>query len=278
MTAQILDGKRVAGEIRATIASEVKALPRQPGLATVLVGEDAGSEIYVRNKHLACEEVGFFSSDWRLPAESSQADVLDTVSELNADPNIDAFLVQLPLPDGVDERVILEAIDPAKDADGLHPENLGQLVLGHPRLLPCTPNGIITLGERFGVSWAGANVVIVGRGVTVGRPLAIMLSAKGRDSTVTVCHSRTPEIGRYTSNADIIVAATGRAGLIKPDMVKPGAIVFDVGISRGEKGLVGDVAPEVREVAGWLAPMPGGVGPMTIAMLLGNTLIAAQRR
>lgn len=277
MVAQKLDGKATAAEIRGEIAVAVTRMARAPGLATLLVGDDPGSDVYVRNKHKACEEVGFHSRDVRLPADSTQAAVVAAIDTLNGDPEIDGFIVQLPLPAGLDERAALERIDPDKDADGLHPLNLGRLVLGEPGPLPCTPKGIVTLGERFGVDWAGALVTVVGRGTTVGRPLGLILTQKGVDSTVTLCHSRTKDLGARTREADIVVVAAGRAGLLTPDMVRPGVVVFDVGISRTEDGIAGDVAPDVHEVASWVAPVPGGVGPMTIAMLLTNTLDAARR-
>ncbi|MCE7884231.1 MAG: bifunctional methylenetetrahydrofolate dehydrogenase/methenyltetrahydrofolate cyclohydrolase [Actinobacteria bacterium ATB1] len=277
MTAQVLDGKATAAEIRREIATAVEKLERPPGLATLLVGDDPGSAVYVRNKHKACAEVGFNSVDKRLPADCGDADVHAAIDELNADPTIDGFIVQLPLPDGLDERAALERVDPSKDADGLHPVNLGRLVLGNPGPLPCTPKGILTLGERFGLDWAGSLVAVVGRGTTVGRPLGLLLTLKGIDATVTLCHSRTKDLAARTSEADVVVVAAGRAGLLTADMVRPGAAVFDVGLPRTEDGIAGDVAPEVRDVAAWLAPVPGGVGPMTIAMLLSNTLDAARR-
>ncbi len=268
MVAQKLDGKATAAEIRGEIAVAVTRMARAPGLATLLVGDDPGSDVYVRNKHKACEEVGFHSRDVRLPADSTQEAVTAAIDTLNGDPEIDGFIVQLPLPAGLDEKAALERIDPDKDADGLHPLNLGRLVLGEPGPLPCTPKGIVTLGERF---------TVVGRGTTVGRPLGLILTQKGVDSTVTLCHSRTKDLAARTREADIVVVAAGRAGLLAPDMVRPGAVVFDVGISRTEDGIAGDVAPDVDEVASWVAPVPGGVGPMTIAMLLTNTLDAARR-
>lgn len=277
MSAGILDGKATAAAIRAEIAAAASALDRAPGLGTLLVGDDPGSAVYVRNKHKVCADAGFHSVDRRLPAGASQADVLAAIDDLNADPAVDAFLVQLPLPAGLDERVALEAVDPGKDGDGLHPVNLGRLVLGEPAVLPCTPKGIVVLGERFGIEWAGAHVCVVGRGTTVGRPLGLLLTLKGVDATVTTCHSRTPDLGAECRRADVVVAATGRAGLVTADMVRPGAAVFDVGISRTEAGIAGDVAPGVADVAGWIAPVPGGVGPMTIAMLLQNTLELSRR-
>lgn len=278
MSAVLLDGRATAAAIREEIAGEVKVRDRSPGLATLLVGDDPGSQSYVVGKHRACEEVGFASLDRRLPGTASQAEVLDEIAALNANPDVDAFIVQLPLPAGLDEQAALEAVDPAKDADGLHPVNLGRLVLGKPVVAPCTPAGIVELGERFGVVWAGAHVVIVGRGTTAGRPLGLLLTLKGVDATVTSCHSRTRDLAAHTRAADVVVMAAGSPHLLTPDMVKPGATVFDVGISRTEEGRFGDVHPDVADVAGRLAPTIGGVGPMTVAMLLRNTLRAAQRR
>lgn len=277
MSALILDGKATAAEIRADIAAAAASLGRPPGLGTILVGDDPGSAVYVRNKHRVCAEVGFHSVDRRLPGDIPQRVLLDAIAALNADPAVDAFLVQLPLPGHLDERAALEAVAPGKDGDGLHPVNLGRLVLGEPAVLPCTPNGILALGERHGIVWAGAHVCVVGRGTTVGRPLGLLLTLKGVDATVTLCHSRTPDLAAECRRADVVVAATGRPGLITADMVRPGAAVFDVGISRTDTGIAGDVAPEVAEVAGKLAPVPGGVGPMTIAMLLRNTLDLSRR-
>ncbi len=277
MTAEKLDGKTTAAEIRAEIAAAVEDLGRPPGLATVLVGDDAGSAVYVRNKHRACDEVGFVSIDRRFPADLSQDDLLGEIAELNAAPEIDAFIVQLPLPAGLDERAGLAAVSPEKDGDGLHPFNLGRLVLGDPGPLPATPLGILELGERFGVKWSGAEVVVIGRGTTVGRPLGLLLTLKGIDATVTLTHSRSRDLAAHTRRAEVIVSAVGVPGMLTADMVSDGAVVFDVGISRTDDGIAGDVAPEVAEVASKLAPVPGGVGPMTIAMLLKNTLEAAQR-
>lgn len=277
MTAEILDGKATAAAIRAEIADAASKLGRPPGLATLLVGDDAGSAIYVRNKHRACGEVGFRSVERCLPASTTQRELHAVIDELNSDDAIDGFIVQLPLPAGLDASAALEAVDPAKDADGLHPMNLGRLVLGEPGPLPCTPKGILTLGSRFGVEWQGAEVVVLGRGTTVGRPLGLLLTLKGVDATVTLCHSRTRDLAVHTRLADVVIVAAGQPGLLTADMVRPGAAIFDVGISRTQDGIAGDVAPDVRDVAGWVAPVPGGVGPMTIAMLLANTLDAARR-
>ncbi len=276
MTAIKLDGKATALEIRQEIASGVSDLDRAPGLATVLVGDDPGSAVYVRNKHKACESVGIHSVDVRLPSDTSQGRLIDEIAKLNADPAVDAFIVQLPLPAGLDDQAALEAIDPDKDGDGLHPVNLGRLVLQQPGPRPATPLGIHALGERFGVNWSGAEVAIVGRGVTVGRPLGLLLTTKGVDSTVTLLHSRSVDVAAHTRRADVVVVAVGIAGYLTADMIAPGAAVFDVGISRTDTGIAGDVASEVADVAGKLAPVPGGVGPMTIAMLLRNTLEAAR--
>lgn len=280
MSATILDGKQTAAQVKAELASEVARLTEQgrtPGLGTVLVGDDPGSHAYVGGKHRDCAEVGINSIRVDLPATSTQDDVLAAVRDLNADPACTGYIVQLPLPGGIDTNAVLEEMDPAKDADGLHPMNLGRLVLGAPGPLPCTPRGIVELLRRYDVPIAGAEVVVVGRGVTVGRPLGLLLTRRSENATVTLCHTGTKDLAAHTRNADIVVAAAGVPGLITADMVKPGAAVLDVGITRTDSGLTGDVAPEVAEVAGHLAPMPGGVGPMTRAMLLANVVEAAQR-
>ena len=280
MSATILDGKQTAAQVKAELASEVARLAelgRTPGLGTVLVGDDPGSHAYVGGKHRDCAEVGINSIRVDLPATSTQDDVLAAVRDLNADPACTGYIVQLPLPGGIDTNAVLEEMDPAKDADGLHPMNLGRLVLGAPGPLPCTPRGIVELLRRYDVPIAGAEVVVVGRGVTVGRPLGLLLTRRSENATVTLCHTGTKDLAAHTRNADIVVAAAGVPGLITADMVKPGAAVLDVGITRTDSGLTGDVAPEVAEVAGHLAPMPGGVGPMTRAMLLANVVEAAQR-
>ena len=283
MTAQILDGKAASAAVKADLAERCARLAERgvvPGLATILVGDDPGSRSYVGGKHKASAAVGVTSFRHDLPAETSRKEVLDLVAELNADPAVDGFIVQLPLPGHLDSGEILMAVSPDKDADGLHPVNLGRLALGLPGPRPCTPLGIQELLVRGDVPIAGAHVVVVGRGTTVGRPLAMLLSLKEphANATVTQCHTGTRDIPALTRQADILVVAIGRAGFVTPDMVKPGAAVLDVGITRTEAGLVGDVAPEVREVAGWLAPMPGGVGPMTVALLLRNAVEAAERR
>jgi methylenetetrahydrofolate dehydrogenase (NADP+)/methenyltetrahydrofolate cyclohydrolase len=279
VTATILDGRAVAAEIRAELARRVAALDVVPGLATVLVGDDPGSAAYVRMKHKACAEVGIHSVPVELPATTTQRELDEVIDRLNADPAIHGFLVQIPLPAGLDEGRALERVDPQKDADGLHPVNLGRLVLQVPGRLPGTPRGCVELLRRYDVPIEGAEVCVVGRGVTIGRPLALLLSRRGpyANATVTSCHTGTRDLASHTRRADIVVAAAGRPGLVTADMVKPGAAVLDVGITRTEAGLVGDVDPAVREVAGHLAPVPGGVGPLTVAMLLLGVVEAAER-
>ena len=279
MTAQILDGKASAAAIKQELAGRVAALAARgivPGLGTVLVGDDPGSRAYVNGKHRDCAEVGIASIRRELPADATQQQVEAVVDELNADPACTGYLVQLPLPAGIDPSAILSRIDPAKDADGLHPLNLGRLVLGQPGPLPCTPRGIVELLRRYAVPIAGADVTVIGRGITVGRALGLLLTRRSENATVTLCHTGTKDLAAHTREADIVVVAAGRPGLLTAGMVRPGAAVLDVGITRTEAGLVGDVAPEVREVAGYLAPMPGGVGPMTRAMLLVNVVDAAE--
>jgi methylenetetrahydrofolate dehydrogenase (NADP+)/methenyltetrahydrofolate cyclohydrolase len=278
--ARILDGRSTAAAIRSELKdriSRLTAMGATPGLGTILVGDDPGSRVYVAGKHRDSAEVGITSISRELPGDASQADVEAVVRELNADPACTGFLVQLPLPDHLNANRILELIDPAKDVDGLHPVNLGRLVLGVPAPLPSTPRGIVVLLRRFDVTIAGADVVIVGRGITVGRSLGLLLTRRSENATVTACHTGTKDLAAHTSRADILVAATGSPGLITADMVKPGAAVVDVGITRTTSGLVGDVAPEVAEIAGWLSPVPGGVGPMTRAMLLTNVVEAAEK-
>jgi methylenetetrahydrofolate dehydrogenase (NADP+) / methenyltetrahydrofolate cyclohydrolase len=280
VTARILDGKATAAQIRAGLAEQVAAFARRgvrAGLGTILVGDDPGSRSYVNGKHRDCAEVGIASIRIDLPATASQQDVEAAVDELNADPACTGYIVQLPLPPGLDAQRVLERMDPAKDADGLHPVNLGRLVLGEPGPLPCTPRGIVELLRRYEVPIAGADATLVGRGITVGRPLGLLLTRRAENATVTLCHTGTRNLAAHTRGADIVVVAAGLPGLIKADMVKPGAAVLDVGITRTDAGLVGDVDPAVAEVAGYLAPMPGGVGPMTRAMLLANVVEAAQR-
>ncbi len=284
MSATILDGKALAERVRARIADEVTAIREEhgwvPGLAAVLVGDDPASEVYVGMKHRDCVGVGMHSRQERLPATVSQAELEAVVADINADDSIDGLLVQLPLPDGLDERRIQRLIEPSKDVDALHPITAGQLAIGEPTFLSCTPYGVLELLREAGVETSGANVVVVGRSNLVGRPLATMLGLKGRDATVTLAHSRTKDLAAVTRGADVVVAAVGVAGLITGDMVRPGAVVIDVGTNRAEDGrLVGDVDFEsVAQVAGVLTPVPGGVGPMTRAMLLQNTLEAARAR
>ncbi len=280
MSATLLDGKATAAEIKSELARRVAVLAERgtvPGLGTVLVGEDPGSRSYVGGKHRDCAEVGIASIRVDLPASASQGDVEDAVRALNDDPSCTGYIVQLPLPKGLDANRVLELMDPAKDADGLHPTNLGRLVLGTPAPLPCTPRGIVELLRRYDVPINGAEVCVVGRGVTVGRPLGLLLTRKSENATVTLCHTGTRDLAAHTRNADIVVAAAGVAHVLTPDMVKPGAAVLDVGITRTEAGLVGDVHPDVHEVAAFVAPMPGGVGPMTRAMLLLNVVETAER-
>lgn len=280
VTATILDGKATAAAVKHDLAVDVADLRERgivPGLGTILVGDDPGSRAYVAGKHRDCAEVGIESIRVDLPDTASQADVLAAVRDLNSDPACTGYIVQLPLPRGLDANAVLEAVDPAKDADGLHPVNLGRLVLGAPAPLPCTPRGIVELLRRYEVPIAGAEVCIVGRGVTVGRPLGLLLTRKSENATVTLCHTGTRDLAAHVGEADILVAAAGVAHLITADLVKPAAAVLDVGITRTDAGLVGDVHPEVAEVAGFVAPMPGGVGPMTRAMLLANVVEAAGR-
>jgi methylenetetrahydrofolate dehydrogenase (NADP+)/methenyltetrahydrofolate cyclohydrolase len=280
MTAIILDGKATAAAIRADLTDRVARLALAgltPGLGTVLVGDDPGSHSYVNGKHRDCAQVGILSIRRDLPADATQQQVEDAVAELNADPACTGYIVQLPLPAGLDPQPVLAMIDPAKDADGLQPVNLGQLVLGEPGPLPCTPRGIVELLRRFDVPIAGAEVTVIGRGITVGRSLGLLLTRKSENATVTLCHTGTRDLAAHTRSADIVVVAAGTPGLLTADMIKPGAAVLDVGISRTDARIVGDVDPGVAEVAGYLAPMPGGVGPMTRAMLLANVVEAAER-
>jgi methylenetetrahydrofolate dehydrogenase (NADP+)/methenyltetrahydrofolate cyclohydrolase len=281
VTAIILDGKSTAAQIRAELAGRVAALALRgivPGLATVLVGDDPGSAVYVAGKHKDSAQIGIASLRRDLPATASQQEVEDAVSGLNEDPTCTGFIVQLPLPDGIDTQKVLELMDPAKDADGLHPMNLGRLVLGEPAPMPCTPKGIVELLRRYDVPIAGADVTVIGRGVTVGRPLGLLLTRRTENATVTLTHTGTADLARHTREADIVVVAAGKPRLLTADMVKPGAAVLDVGITRTPDGLAGDVHPEVAEVAGYLAKVPGGVGPMTRAMLLSNVVDLAERQ
>jgi methylenetetrahydrofolate dehydrogenase (NADP+)/methenyltetrahydrofolate cyclohydrolase len=281
LSASILDGKATAAEVKADLKERAAALAARgilPGLGTILVGDDPGSRAYVAGKHRDCAQVGVASIRRDLPASATQAEVEQAVAELNADPGCTGYIVQLPLPSGLDEKRVLNLMDPAKDADGLHPVNLGKLVLGEEAPLPCTPRGIVALLRRYGVEIAGAEVTVIGRGITVGRALGLLLTRRSENATVTLCHTGTKDLAFHTRTADIVVVAAGRAGLLTADMVKPGAAVLDVGITRTEAGLAGDVAPDVASVAGWIAPMPGGVGPMTRAMLITNVVEAAERQ
>jgi len=280
MSAQILDGKALAASIKADLATRTSALKAKgitPGLGTVLVGDDPGSHSYVGGKHRDCAEVGITSIRVDLPATASQADVLAAIKDLNSSKECTGYIVQLPLPGGIDTQVILEAIDPDKDADGLHPMNLGRLVAGYDAPLPCTPRGIVELINHYKIPLAGAEVVVIGRGLTVGRPLGLLLSRKQENATVTLAHTGTKDLASHTKRADIVVAAIGKAHFLKGEMIKPGATVLDVGISRTDAGLLGDVDPGVMDVAAYVAPMPGGVGPMTRAMLLMNVVDACER-
>jgi methylenetetrahydrofolate dehydrogenase (NADP+)/methenyltetrahydrofolate cyclohydrolase len=281
VTAQILDGKKTASDIKAELTERVAKLREQgvvPGLATILVGDDPGSRWYVAGKHRDCAEVGIHSIRIDLPEDAAQSQVEEAIASLNADPACTGYIVQLPLPRHMDENHVLGLIDPAKDADGLHPTNLGWLVLGKEAPLPCTPNGIVELLRRHEVPIAGAEVCIVGRGVTVGRPLGLLLTRRSENATVTLCHTGTRDLAKHVRSADIVVAAAGVTGIITGDMVKPGAAVLDVGVSRDAEGkIAGDVAPDVYDVAGWVSPNPGGVGPMTRAMLLSNIVRAAEQ-
>jgi methylenetetrahydrofolate dehydrogenase (NADP+)/methenyltetrahydrofolate cyclohydrolase len=280
VTARILDGKATAAEVKADLKERVARLAAAghvPGLGTVLVGDDPGSRAYVNGKHRDSLEVGIASIRRELPADATQEQVEAVVAELNADPACTGYIVQLPLPAGLDPYRVLERMDPAKDADGLHPVSLGRLVLGEPGPLPCTPRGIVVLLRRFDVPIAGADVTVIGRGITVGRSLGLLLTRRSENATVTLCHTGTKDLAGHTRRADIVIAAAGRPGLVTADMIRPGAAVVDVGITRTDAGLAGDVDPGVAEVAGWLAPVPGGVGPMTRAMLLANVVEAAER-
>ncbi len=280
MTAVVLDGKATAARVKSDLSAQVAALNQRgviPGLATVLVGDDPGSHSYVAGKHRDCAEVGINSVRVELPTDCSQERVEQAVIELNQDPSVTGYIVQLPLPGGLDSNRVLELMDPDKDADGLHPMNLGRLVLGIPGPLPCTPQGIVTLLRAHHIEIAGAEVVVIGRGVTVGRPLGLLLTRRSENATVTLCHTGTRDLADHCRRADIVVAAAGVAGMVDADWVRPGATVLDVGITRTDQGLVGDVAADVMSVAGAVAPMPGGVGPMTRAMLLANVVTQAER-
>ena len=291
MTAQILDGSATAATIKAELRTRVSALAERgivPGLATVLVGDDPGSQWYVAGKHRDCAEVGIASIRRDLPESTTQAELEAVLDELNADPAVTGYIVQLPLPAHIDTDAILERIDPAKDADGLHPTNLGRLMLRASREidtpLPCTPRGVIELVSRHGISWDGLDVVVIGRGITVGRPIGSLLTRRAVNATVTLTHTGTRDLGSHLRRADVIVAAAGVPGIVSAADVKPGAIVLDVGVSRvtdletGKSRIAGDVADDVREVAAWVSPNPGGVGPMTRALLLANVVETAERQ
>jgi methylenetetrahydrofolate dehydrogenase (NADP+)/methenyltetrahydrofolate cyclohydrolase len=283
LTAIVLDGLATAKAIKAELAVEVAKLHQAgitPGLGTLLVGDDPGSLTYVGGKHRDCAEIGMHSVRIDLPASASVSDIKAAVRDLNDSKEVTGYIVQLPLPKGIDSNSILELMDPAKDADGLHPINLGRLVMNvsgeMTSPLPCTPSGIVELLRRYQVPTAGAEVAIIGRGLTVGRPLGLLMTRKGIDSTVTILHSASKDIPEAVRRADIVVAALGQPHFVKPEWIKPGAAVLDVGITRTQAGLTGDVDPRVAEVAGWVSPNPGGVGPMTRAMLLKNVVLAAQ--
>lgn len=279
MSAVILDGKTTAQTIKNNLAQRVSALKAKginPGLGTILVGDDAGSHAYVNGKHKDCAEVGISSIRIDLPKTATQTDVMNAITQLNNDTNCTGFIVQLPLPKGLDGNLALEAMNPDKDADGLHPNNLGKLVLGQSGPLPCTPRGIIELLRAYKVEINGANIVIIGRGVTVGRPLGLLLTRKTENATMTLCHTGTKDLTSHLINADIVIAAAGVPHLVKTNMIKKGAALVDVGITRTENGLVGDIDPQVKDVAGFFSPMPGGTGPMTRAMLLTNVVERAE--
>jgi len=280
MSATIIDGNLISGQIKQELAAEVSSLKEQgvaPCLAVILVGDDPASQVYVRNKEKACEQVGIKSLKYELPKETSSETVLNLVNRLNADPEVDGILVQLPLPKHINEQEIITAINPNKDVDGFHPVNVGGLVIGSATFWPCTPSGVIELLERYKVQIAGSRAVVVGRSNIVGKPVSLMLLHK--DATVTVCHSKTKDLAQVTKQADILVAAIGKPQFIKAEMVKAGAVVIDVGVNRTETGLVGDVDfAAVKEKASAITPVPGGVGPMTIAMLMKNTVKAASNR
>lgn len=279
MSAVILDGKATAQKIKTNLIKRVQDLKSKginPGLGTILVGDDAGSHAYVGGKHKDCAEVGINSIRIDLPKTASQLDVMNSIEKLNNDASCTGFIVQLPLPGGLDSNKALEAINPQKDADGLHPTNLGKLVLGQNGPLPCTPRGIIELLRTYKIEINGAKVVIIGRGVTVGRPLGLLLTRKTENATITLCHTGTKDLTSHLLTADIVIAAAGVPHLVKPNMIKKGAALIDVGITRTDNGLVGDIDPKVQEIAGYFSPMPGGTGPMTRAMLLTNVVESAE--
>jgi methylenetetrahydrofolate dehydrogenase (NADP+) / methenyltetrahydrofolate cyclohydrolase len=281
MTARVIDGRQIAEQVRSDHAERARRLAATgivPHLAAVLVGDDPASAVYVRNKQVACEKAGIRSSLHRLAASTSQDELLDLIRRLNADTSVHGILVQLPLPNRLDTTRVLDAVDPWKDVDGFHPENVGLLHQGRPRFLPCTPAGVMRMLAVSGIETAGRHAIVIGRSDIVGKPMAALLAQKGADATVTLCHSRTTDIAGFTRRADIVVAAVGIPQLVKGDWLKPGAVVIDVGINRVGDRLLGDVDyAEAAQVASAITPVPGGVGPMTIAMLLGNTLLAGER-
>jgi methylenetetrahydrofolate dehydrogenase (NADP+) / methenyltetrahydrofolate cyclohydrolase len=275
MSATLIKGKPIAERIRARVAEDVAAIGHI-GLVTVLVGDDPASDVYIRLKHKAAVAAGIDATDLRLPEDTSEAELLAKVEELDANPQVDAILVQLPLPKQIDEAKVIRALAPAKDVDGFHPVNAGQLYLGEPTLVPATPRGVMAMLAEHAVELSGARAVVIGRSAIVGKPMAHLLLQQ--NATVTICHSRTKDLARHTLEADVLVAAVGVAGMVTPGMVKPGGVVIDVGINRTDDGIVGDVDPGAAEVAGYLTPVPGGVGPMTIACLLENAVRCARYR
>jgi methylenetetrahydrofolate dehydrogenase (NADP+)/methenyltetrahydrofolate cyclohydrolase len=276
MSAQILDGKALSQRIKSEISGVVKQLAKPPGLGTILVGSDPGSVSYVAGKHRDCAEVGITSIRIDLPDSASEKEILEAVAQLNKDANCTGFIVQLPLPAGVDAQKVLASVDPKKDADGLHPNNLGKLVLDTKTITPCTPKAILRLLTEYKINLSGKSVLVIGRGATVGRPLSILLSQKAVNATVTLAHTATSNLNQLLKDADVVIAAIGKPYFVKPAMIKPGAVVIDVGITRSGSQLLGDVDPAIAEAASYFAPMPGGVGPMTRAMLLSNLLELAK--
>jgi methylenetetrahydrofolate dehydrogenase (NADP+)/methenyltetrahydrofolate cyclohydrolase len=276
MSAQILDGKALSQRIKSEISGVVKQLAKPPGLGTILVGSDPGSVSYVAGKHRDCAEVGITSIRIDLPDSASEKEILEAVAQLNKDANCTGFIVQLPLPAGVDAQKVLASVDPKKDADGLHPNNLGKLVLDTKTITPCTPKAILRLLTEYKINLSGKSVLVIGRGTTVGRPLSILLSQKAVNATVTLAHTATSNLNQLLKDADVVIAAIGKPHFVKPAMIKPGAVVIDVGITRSGAQLLGDVDPAIAEAASYFAPMPGGVGPMTRAMLLSNLLELAK--
>jgi methylenetetrahydrofolate dehydrogenase (NADP+)/methenyltetrahydrofolate cyclohydrolase len=276
MSTQILDGKALSQRIKSEISGVVKQLAKPPGLGTILVGSDPGSVSYVAGKHRDCAEVGITSIRIDLPDSASEKEILEAVAQLNKDANCTGFIVQLPLPAGVDAQKVLASVDPKKDADGLHPNNLGKLVLDTKTITPCTPKAILRLLTEYKINLSGKSVLVIGRGTTVGRPLSILLSQKAVNATVTLAHTATSNLNQLLKDADVVIAAIGKPHFVKPAMIKPGAVVIDVGITRSGAQLLGDVDPAITEAASYFAPMPGGVGPMTRAMLLSNLLELAK--